>query len=464
MKKLKGMIATLTVVGVGFLGLFAVQVSADMDKAVATECTNGSSYTDFDGSYSGRDTMTVWTKGNVPLCKDVNVNFGSFTINNNYNGQGFKNNPTALPQTLFYNKTVTLKKGTTGRTTVTVSVPDACKDYQIDAYIGPVQSKITTNAGLLNTTAIVGKAFQRLKTDCSPKMVKVCNPATGQIITVPEADADKYKPVGDAACKLVKVCNPKTGQIIIVPAAQADKYKPENDAACKPKPKYVQVCNPATGQIITVPESEASKYKPVGDKACKPVKVCDPETGKIIIVNPTEAHKYKPVGDEACKDIEVCRLSDKQIVTIKASEYDAKKYSKDLDDCKPATPNKVYVCNPATGEIILVDESDANKYKPAGDEACKTTQVCDPATGQIITVKKAKAGDYKPIDDVACAETPGTPETPSTPQVMGETYTSEAPAEIPSTGPEQAITAMMGAGSLAGAGTAYIRSRRNLRK
>lgn len=463
MKNLRGVIAVLTVIGAGFLALFAVQTNA------ATEtCTNGSSYTDFDGSYSGRDTMTVWP--NKPLCKDVNVNFGSFTINNTYNGQGFKNNPTALPQTAFYNRTVTLKKGTTSKTTVKVSVPDACKDYQIDAYIGPVQTKITTNAGLVGTTAIVGKAFQRLKTDCTPpapKMVKVCNPATGQIITVPESEASKYKPVGDKACqpkpKYVQVCDPATGKIISVPESEASKYKPVGDKACQ----SVKVCNPATGEIITVPAADADKYKPVGDKVCQPVKVCDPATGKIITVKPSEADNYKPVGDAVCKSIEVCRLSDKTIVTIKASEYDSSKYSKDLDDCKPPTPHKVYVCNPATGEIIQVDEADADKYKPVGDEACKNVQVCDPATGQIITVKKAKAGDYKPVGDEACTETPPTPvtpETPSTPEVMGETTTYEAPTEIPSTGPEQAATAVMGIGSLAGAGTAYIRSRRALHK
>lgn len=499
MKNLRGVIAALVVVGVGVLGVFALQASSITGAFAADSCVNGTKYTDFDGSYSGRDTMTVWPI--KPLCKDANVNFGSFTINNTYNGQGFKNNPTALPQTAFYNRTVTLKKGTSGKTTVTVKVPDACTDYQIDAYVGPVQTKITTNAGLVNTTAIVGKAFQRLKNDCSPKMVKVCNPATGKIISVPESEAGKYKPEGDKACQLVKVCNPATGQIITVPASEASKYKPVDDAACKPKPKYVQVCDPATGKIISVPESEADKYKPVDDKACqskpkmvkvcdpstgkiisvpeadadkykpvddkacKPVKVCDPETGKIIVVKPSEADNYKPVGDKACQDITVCRLSDKTIVTIKASEYDSSKYSKNLDDCKPPTPHKVYVCNPETGEIIQVDEADQDKYKPVDDEACKNVQVCDPSTGQIITVKKAKADQYKPVDDEACTETPVTPvtpETPSTPQVMGDETTT--PAELPSTGPEQAVTALFGAGSLAGASTAYIRARRALRK
>ncbi len=211
MKKLIGLFAGFVVAAAAVVALSATAST----PVSATSCTNGTSYKDFDGSYSGRDTMTVWTAGNKPLCKDVNVNFTSFTVHNNYNGNGFKNNPTALPQSSFYNKTVTLKKGTNGKTTVKVQVPADCVDYQIDAYIGPAQTKITTNEGLVDTTAIVAKLFKRLKANCE---VKVCNPATGEIITVNEKDASKYKPVGDKSCQPVKVCNPANGQIITVPA------------------------------------------------------------------------------------------------------------------------------------------------------------------------------------------------------------------------------------------------------
>lgn len=207
---------------------FAVAVAAvaalngsSTPVSATDNCVSGSKYTDFDGSYTGRDTMTVWTKGNKPLCKDVNVNFTTFEVlNKNYNGKPFKNNPTALPQSSVYNKTVTLKKGTNGKTTVKVQVPNACTPYQIDAYVGPVQTKITTSAGLVNTTAIVGKLFDKTKTNCNPvvKMVKVCNPATGKIISVPESEASKYKPVGDAACKpapnKINVCVIASGEII----------------------------------------------------------------------------------------------------------------------------------------------------------------------------------------------------------------------------------------------------------
>lgn len=259
----------------------------------ATSCTNGTSYTDFDGSRTGNDTLTVWPK--APLCKDVNVNFTTFKVlNKNYNGQPFHNNPTALPQTSFWNKTVTLKKGSVSKVTVKMSIPDACTPYQIDAYIGPVQTKVTTSAGLVGTTAIAAKLFDKTKTDCTtpaPKMVKVCNPATGEIITVKESDASKYKPIGDVACQPVKVCNPATGQIITVPAKDASKYKPVGDEACKPKPGKVQVCNPANGQIITVDETEASKYKPVGDAACNqtPGKGSEETPAELPSTGPAEA-------------------------------------------------------------------------------------------------------------------------------------------------------------------------------
>ncbi len=170
---------------------------------------------------------------------------------------------------------------------------------------------------------------------------------------------------------------------LVVKTSLGDK----TDAACNApikiaKPEMVLVCNPATGQIIEVPKSEEGNYKPVGDAACQPLKVCD--------------------------------FASKSIKTIKGYQFDSNTMSKDLNakECQPA-PNQVKVCNPATGEIITVDEADAGKYKPVGDEACVET-----------------------------------PETPETPEV------------IPSTGPASIIAQIIGATTLAGTTTAYIRSRR----
>lgn len=368
MKKLLGVITGFAVTVAAIAA-----ISAAADPVQATSCVNGTKYTDFNGSRSG-NTLTVSPK--KKLCKDAKVNFTTFKVlNKNYNGKPFKNNPTALPQASMWNKTVTLKKGSTSKVSVAMQTPDACTPYQIDAYVGPVQTKVTTSKGLVNTTAIVAKLFDKTKSDCT---VKVCDPATGKIITVHEKDKNKYKPVGDIACK-----------------------------------PPVEVCDPASGEIIEVKAADASKYKPVGDEACEPVEVCDPETGEIIEVTKAEEGNYKPIDDVACNP----------------------------------EPEKVHVCDPATGETITVDESEADNYKPVGDDACKSVKVCDPETGEIIDVKKTEADNYEPTDSDACVE-----ETP------------EAPEELPTTGPAEALSALFGIGAVAGTTTSYVRSRRALRK
>ena len=103
-------------------------------------------------------------------------------------------------------------------------------------------------------------------------MTRVCNPATGEVISVKVSEASKYKPVGDAACQPVKVCEVATGKIVTVKKSEANssKYKPEGDEACKPKEDEVRVCNPDTKEIINVKKSEADNFKPEGDEACKP--------------------------------------------------------------------------------------------------------------------------------------------------------------------------------------------------
>ncbi len=169
-------------------------VNGVSSPALATDCTNGTKYSDFSGSYDGNNTLTVWTKGNKKLCKDVNVNFTSYKILNNYDGKGWSNNPTALPQTKFFNKTVTLKKGTDGKTSVQLQVPDACTPYQIDAYIGPVQNEIKTKEGLIGTNAIVYQLFKATKTDCNPpveKTIEVCRLSDKKYpVTIKESEFD----------------------------------------------------------------------------------------------------------------------------------------------------------------------------------------------------------------------------------------------------------------------------------
>lgn len=105
-------------------------------------------------------------------------------------------------------------------------------------------------------------------------------------------------------------------------------------------------------------------------------------------------------------DITVCELSTKTIVTIKESQFDAQKHSKDLEDC--ATPGKIVVCKIATKQIVTIDESAFNTDKYTKDlSKCATT-----------------------------------------------------PPELPHTGPTENIVAFLGLGALIASIVYYVRSRR----
>ena len=92
------------------------------------------------------------------------------------------------------------------------------------------------------------------------------------------------------------------------------------------------------------------------------------------------------------KKIIVCEIAPKKIVTIKESEFDASKYSKNLDDCKEV-PTDIIVCDLTTKQVVTIKESefDSNKYSKNLDD-CKETPVTPtelPQTGSndgILTI------------------------------------------------------------------------------
>lgn len=296
-----------------FGGIIALSAAALVSfgttpQASATSCVKGDKYTDFTGSYSGRDTMTVETKNGVKLCNDVIVHFASFVAPDNYNGKGFKNNPTAIPQSQYYIRTVTLKKGTTGKTTVTVQVPNDCTNYQIDAYIGPVQTKITTSEGFINTNAIVGKLFQKTKTDCTVPKVDACNTETGIVEKVEKGKENVAPHTTDLSKCKVTVCDTTTGDIVTISKelANSDKnrYVDKDSDKCKKK-----TCDTSTGTIVLVEKGKENTppYSTNFDK-CDKVSVCDTSTtpGKIVTVTKdvanSDKNRYVDPGSDKCKD------------------------------------------------------------------------------------------------------------------------------------------------------------------
>lgn len=68
-----------------------------------------------------------------------------------------------------------------------------------------------------------------------PGTVQVCNPETGEIITVSEDQASKYKPVNSPECTPVKVCEIATSQVVTIKQSQMDTAKYTTDlSVCTP--------------------------------------------------------------------------------------------------------------------------------------------------------------------------------------------------------------------------------------
>lgn len=119
------------------------------------------------------------------------------------------------------------------------------------------------------------------------------------------------------------------------------------------------------------------------------------------------------------KTIEVCRLSDKKYpVTIKESEFDSSKYSKNPNDCKEEPKDdKIKVCRLEDKEIVWIKESEFNESQYSKD-----------------------------FND--CKEEPVVPETPE---------------EIPSTGPAALFSGLLGSSALGYGVYNYAASRRALK-
>ena len=226
-----------------------------------------------------------------------------------------------------------------------------------------------------------------------------------------------------------------------------------------------------------------------GDATWKPkdIQVCDLTSKKIITIKETEFNSSKHSKDiNDCKEIKVCDLTSKQIVTIKEKEFNSKKHSKDINDCKEiqvcdlstdtiitikekefdskkhsknfADCNKVKVCELETGNIITIKETEFDSKKHSKNEAdCDKVKVCRIADKKIVEVTRKESSDSQYTTDMSkCEETPATPpETPKTP-------TPSNPVELPKTGTGEVVASVVGLGGLTAAASAYIASRKRL--
>jgi uncharacterized repeat protein (TIGR01451 family) len=184
------------------------------------------------------------------------------------------------------------------------------------------------------------------------------------------------------------------------------------------------------------------------------VERCDLTTNTIVEIPLSQADDERYTEDlTRCGEVTVCDTTTGQIVTISKEEAKDDRYvDKDSDECK----DMVEVCDPATGEIIEVKESQVDNYLPVDSDECKAdVLVCDPETGEIIEVKESEADKYEDVDSEKCKDAPVPPtEEPKEPETKG------AVTELPKTGLADTLSAVFGLGSLTAASYYYLASRR----
>lgn len=157
---------------------------------------------------------------------------------------------------------------------------------------------------------------------------------------------------------------------------------------------------------------------------------------------------YTKVVDQLPEGLELTDgQAGKDLGVIKAK--DSKSYSFTVK--VTAQQDNSVICNTAkfTGDSEIRDRSQSGE-----DKACVKVSVPPaPEEPEVPVTPEEPVTPEVP-------ETPVTPEEPEAPKPETPVGKGETPKEIPSTGPGAALSAILGAGSLAGATSAYLRSRR----
>ena len=195
----------------------------------------------------------------------------------------------------------------------------------------------------------------------------------------------------------------------------------------------------STAYVMFTAKVTTAKHAPQGECGPRTIKnVAQVQTdygskeddAKVVVLVECEEPPVKP---EEPKTEQVCELETGKIITIKESEFDAEKHSRDLSDCdkkeeppvQPEEPKTEEVCELETGDIITIDEGEFNSEKHSRD-----LSECD----EVVV--------EEPRDDA--------PKDEETPEV------------IAATGPGAIIGGLFGSSALGLGLTSYLRSRRAL--
>lgn len=167
----KGIIVLSAVTGMALMASPAAHATNNQ-----TSCVDGTVRSNLAVTWKNIGSVTVGTVSNKPLCNDTTIYFSSYTAPDNYNGMGFSNNPTASPQSIFNSTSVVLKKGATTPVAMKVTLPEACKNMQVDVYYGPEITTVTEKGH--GGQYISGKILVKTQNECTPVTPETPTPVT----------------------------------------------------------------------------------------------------------------------------------------------------------------------------------------------------------------------------------------------------------------------------------------------
>jgi len=189
----------------------------------------------------------------------------------------------------------------------------------------------------------------------------------------PAIDIDKK--VDGVDLKSVEVNAPFTYQLTVTNTGEADL---KNVVVTDPAPSGVTMQGANVGSVKNNKWSHTIPSLKIGESLSITItaKVTKYVAGSLVntaCVNAAEVNPSQPTQTDDCDDatvtvnppvalIKVCDLASKTIISIKETEFDASKYSKNLDDCKNPCENN----NPA---CIQVTESKTGRNLTQGVDA-----------------------------------------------------------------------------------------------
>lgn len=172
-------------------------------------CIDGSKSSNIKVTWKSNSNVTIASVGNKPLCADTTLFFSSYTMPDNYNGKGF-GDPSSTPQTVFNSSSVVLKKGIVPATSLSISLPEACRNKQVDVYYAPEVKTVNKqgHAGQFITGYIITKSLSECKPVTPP--VTPTTPET-PVVPTPVPTPVSVTPVVTPVVQMIPTELPKTG-------------------------------------------------------------------------------------------------------------------------------------------------------------------------------------------------------------------------------------------------------------